>query len=132
MFVKFRIRQFVIEWFAFFLSMSMFSIFDRTKFIWTHCSECVSFEVVFSLRDTRTNTAKILFWLERMKSTDFFCSMWSIRFMMKKFALKSVKIDIFTLILSNCIHVISRNRLMQINFKKHLQLFSFENITRTK
>ena len=58
------VTRFIIDSQAFllmFLYMSL--IFDKIESIRIHCSECVSCEVVFSLRDTRTNTTKILFWL---------------------------------------------------------------------
>ena len=76
---------------TFFLSMFMFSIFDKIKFIRTHCSKCIFFEIVFSLRDIRTNTRKILFWLSIVKSTNFSDSMYSKRFMMKNFCIEKCR-----------------------------------------
>ena len=77
--------------------MFLFSIFDRIWSVWAHCSSCILCGVVFSLRCTRTNTSKILFWLWIIESTGFFGSRCSIRFMMKRFELKNVKIEFWSI-----------------------------------
>ena len=78
------------SWFVCFLLTfrHMFSIFDKAESIRIHRSSCVSYEVVFSLSNTRTNTTKNLSWLQRVKSTDSSNSMCSKRFMMKRFCIE--------------------------------------------
>ena len=65
-----------------FLHKSLIS--DKVESIRVYCSECVSFEVIFLSRKTRTNASKILFLLWIIESTDSFDSMCSIRFVMKR------------------------------------------------
>ena len=74
-----------------FLHMS--SIFDKVEFLRVCSFKCVSFEIVFSSQKTRTNTTKTLFSSSIIERTDSFDSMCSISFMMKRFCMKSVKIE---------------------------------------
>ena len=107
--------KFMTEWLAIFLWMFLFSIFDKIEFIRVHCSRCVSCEIVFSLRDIRTNTSKVLFWLEIIESIDFLNSKCSKRFMMKRFCIEKCQ-DRYIHFDLVAFKVISRNRLIQINF----------------
>ena len=102
--------------------MFLFSIFDKVWFVWIHCSNCILCEIVFSLRCIRTNTSKILFWLWIIKSIDFFDSMCSIRFMIKKFELKNVKIEFWS-IYSFWFCCIQNNFTKSIDSNQFLKIF---------
>ena len=97
-----------------FLHMFWFSI--KLK-IDVYCSICVLFEIVFSLWNICTNITKTFFVLWKVKTIDFFRSMCSKRFMMKKFCIEKcqsryIHVDFAIIVFK----IISSNRLIQINF----------------
>ena len=135
-FVKFKIQthdsQFLCWCFC-------FSIFDKIRSIRIHCSNCASCEVVFSLWNIRTNTTKILLVLRKVKTIDFFNSICSKRFMMKRFCMKKCQNRIWSIysfwfccIQNNLTKSADSNQILKILVEKTFaivfaqQLYSYE------